>query len=197
MRYDSGVAAIQVPGSDRLTFRDWLGFPDNGQLYEVLEGELLVTPPPGIEHQRLSRDLGFELLLHLRSNAAGEVLNAPVGVRLSDNNVFEPDLLIVLRQHADRISKQAVMGPPDLVVEILSPGTARRDLGPKRAAYERNGVTEYWIVDPHRESIEVLALSEGTYQRHGLFQQQDTLTSRVLPSLEIDLSRIFVHRRLK
>ncbi len=189
------MATVSLPGVYRLTYRDWLGYPDDGHLYELIGGELLMTPPPSTEHQRISRDLEYCLVRHLREHNVGEVLDAPVGVRLSDEDVLEPDLLVVLREHLDRIGRQVVEGPPDVVVEILSPGTARRDLGPKRRAYEAAGVVEYWIVDPESESVEVLTLEQGRYQRFGLFRRTEVLRSQLLPALEISLAEIFVHRR--
>jgi len=189
------MATVPLPGVYRLTYGDWLGYPDDGRLYELIEGELLMTPPPSTEHQRISRDLGYWLISHLREHDGGEVLSAPTGVKLSDEDVLEPDLLVVLREHLDRIGHQVVEGPPDLVVEILSAGTAKRDLGPKRRAYKDAGVVEYWIVDPESESVEVLTLEHGRYQRFGLFRRSDVLRSQVLPDLEIPLAEIFVYRR--
>jgi Uma2 family endonuclease len=188
------MTSVALPGVYRLTFQDWLAFPDDGRLYELIQGEVHVTPPPGIEHQRISRDLEFKLLTFLRERAAGEVLDAPVGVRLSDEDVFEPDLVVVLAEHADRIGAQVIDGAPDLVVEILSPGTAGRDLGPKRQAYLRAGVPEYWIVDPASQAIEVLALERGEYVRSGLYRRGDTLRSPLLAGLEIALQEIFAAR---
>ena len=181
-----------LPGIYRLTFADWLRFPDDGRLYEILEGELYVTPPPSIEHQRISRNLEFLLLSFLRRHARGEILYAPVGVRLGDEDVLEPDLVVVLREHAARIGVQVIEGAPDIIVEILSPGTARRDLGPKREKYREAGVPEYWIVDPASTSVEVLALRDGAYVRHGLFRKNEVLRSSLLPELEIALAEVFV-----
>jgi Uma2 family endonuclease len=183
------VVTSPLPGIYRLTFADWLRFPDDGRLYEILEGELYVTPPPSIEHQRISRNLLLNISRHF---SKGEVLYAPVGVRLSDEDVLEPDLVVVLREHADRIGAQVIEGTPDLIVEILSPGTARRDLGPKREKYREAGVPEYWIVDPASSSIEVLALRDGAYVRHGLFRKHEVLRSLLLPEIEIALAQVFV-----
>ena len=95
MWYERRVVTSSFPSAYRLTFADWLRFPDDGRLYEILEGELYVTPPPSVEHQRISRNLEFLLLAFLRRHANGEVLDAPIGVRLSDDDVLEPDLVVV------------------------------------------------------------------------------------------------------
>ena len=182
---------VPLPGPYRLTYADWLQFPDDGRLYEVIDGELLVTPPPNIRHQRASRELQFQIHLHLRQNGKGEVLNAPVGVRLRDDLIVGPDLIVILAEHADRIGKQVIDGAPDLVVEILSPGTAGRDLGTKRDAYAAAGVPEYWIVDPETRTVEVLTLDGAAYRRAGLYGIGDTLVSPVLDALTIDVGDVF------
>jgi Uma2 family endonuclease len=169
-----------------------LRFPDDGCLYELIEGELFVTPPPNIAHQRVSRDLGFVLLAYLRRSGVGELLHAPVGVRLGDESVLEPDLVVVLREHAALVGPQLVEGPPDLVIEVLSPGTARRDLETKREVYRSSCVPEYRIVDPVKACIEVLVLENDDYVRHGLFCRADTLRSRILRDFEVGLSEVFV-----
>lgn len=178
----------------RLTYADWLAFPDDGRLYEIIEGELFVTPPPNVEHQRVSREIEFRLLQHLRTHASGEVFYAPIGVRLGEEDVLEPDIVVVLNQHRDRIGRQTIEGAPDLVVEILSPGTAKRDLGPKRARYEAAAVPEYWIVDPEKRRIEVLSLRQGRYQRHGLFESGETLGSPLLGGFELEVLQVFGQR---
>ena len=184
------MAASSPLAAYRLTYTDWLGFPDDGRAYELLKGELIVTPPPSIGHQRVSRELEFRLLQYLQSTGAGEILDAPVGVRLSDTDVLEPDLVVVLREHASRIGTQVIEGAPDLVVEILSPGSAARDLGVKRQAYEVAGVAEYWIVDPVNRSIEVLALEQGAYVRHGVYSVADAMTSRVLGGFGMSVGEV-------
>ena len=183
--------AVAVPGVYRLTYADWLAFPNESHRYEVIDGDLFVTPPPAIVHQRVSREIEFALLTFLRESRRGEVLYAPVGVKLDDSNVLEPDLVVVLNHKAHLIGKQVISGPPDVVVEILSPGSARRDLGVKRDAYERGGIEEYWIVDPESRSIEVLALGDQGYERAGLYREAQVLHSRVLPGFDLVLKTVF------
>ena len=183
------MTSFALPGVYRMTFSDWLRLPDDGRLYEIIDGELLVSPPPSILHQRVSREIGLQLIQHLRARKRGEVLSAPVGVRLGDD-VLEPDIVVVLSEHAGRIGEQVIDGPPDLVVEILSPGTAKRDLVAKRAVYQAGGVPEYWIVDAAADALEVLGLERGAYVRLGLFRRGDTLRSRVLPDLALEISSV-------
>ncbi len=180
-----------VPGAFRLTAADWLAFPDDGQRYEVVDGELYVTPPPATRHQVVCSELGFLLQLHLRASRLGQLIHGPVGVRSADDVVVEPDLVVVLAANTGRIRKEWVLAPPDLVVEVLSPGTARRDLVVKRELYERGGVAEYWVVDPEANQVEVLVLEGGRYRTLATFGRAETLRSALLPGLELPLAEAF------
>ncbi len=183
-----------VPSAYLLSYDDWLAVADDSSLCELIDGELFLSPTPSISHQRISRDLGFLLIEHLRRTGKGELLMAPTGVRLDERSVLEPDLLIVLRENAAQVGEQVIDGPPDLVVEVLSPGTARRDMGIKREKYRSRGVPEYWIVDPINARIEVLVLENGEYVSLGLFTRDDRLGSRLLADLEIALAEVFPPR---
>jgi Uma2 family endonuclease len=189
------MSTVILPAAYRLTYRDWLHLPKDGRVYEILDGEIFMTPAPRIRHQRVSSRLHTRLGLHLDHTAAGELFAAPTGVRLSDDNVVEPDLLVVLTVHRGRIAEQVIDGPPDVVVDILSPGTTRRDLVAKRELYARFGVSEHWIVDSKGSNVEVLGLERGAYTRFELFRRHETLRSSLLPDLNLDLGEGFVDRR--
>jgi Uma2 family endonuclease len=181
-----------VPATYRLTFEDWLRFPDDGKLYEILGGELFASPPPTLRHQRIGRKLLRFIDRYLEESSRGEIFYSQTGVRLSEEDVVEPDLVVVLSEHSDRAGDDAyIAGAPDLVVEILSPGTAGRDLRGKRTLYERSGVPEYWIVDPVSATIQVLALVGDAYREAALYRRGDTLVSPLLPGLEIPVAQIF------
>lgn len=187
--------AITLPAVYRLTYADWIAFPNDSHRYEIIDGDLFVSPPPAIVHQRVSREIEFALLNFLKQNNLGEVLDAPVGVKLGDESILDPDLVVVLTQNAHRIGEQIILGPPDVVVEILSPGTARRDLGIKRDTYQAAGVPEYWIVDPESRSVEVLSLVDQRYERAGLFRENSTLVSALLQGFELPLEAVFPVRK--
>ena len=138
--------------STKFTHADLLAMPDDGKRREIVEGELFVTPSPNLGHQRIFRRIGLALANYLEANPIGEILYAPMDVILSEFDVLEPDLIIVLNEHRE-ILKTWVEGTPDLVVEILSATTAKRDRGLKLKAYARHGVKEYWIVDPGQRAI--------------------------------------------
>jgi Uma2 family endonuclease len=181
----------RTPTAYRLTYRDWLQLPDDGRLYEVLEGELFVAPPPSLDHQFASSNLHHHVGTFVRHAQSGRALAAPTGVRLDNDTVLEPDIVVVLREHADRLGEQVIEGPPDLVVEILSPATARRDALRKRRAYERHGVPEYWIVDPVARTVEVLVLHGERYRRDGIHAEGERFRSRVLVGFELDVAEVF------
>lgn len=185
------MSPAESPEAQRRTVGDWTRSPDDGRLHELLEGELVAIPLPNIEHQRVSRELGYSINSYLRRTGQGEVFHAPVGVRLSEDTVVEPDLVVVLQQHAGRIQERYIAGPPDIVIEILSPGNARRDLHLKRALYQRFGVPEHWIVDPAARMIEILTLGNGELSRAAFLGDGDVLASQVLPELSIELGAVF------
>ncbi len=176
--------------STKFTHSDLLAFPNDGKHRQIVDGELIVTPSPNLGHQRISRRIQFALVKYLEAHPIGEILNAPMDVILSDFDVLEPDLLLVLnpRRH---ILKTWVEGAPDLVIEILSPTTAAHDRGPKLKAYARFGVEEYWIVDADRAVVEVYRRGEEGYKISRVFRQPEVLTSALLPGFALPLSDVF------
>jgi Uma2 family endonuclease len=178
-----------------LTWDDWLKLPDRDESrYELLGGELYMSLSPGTRHQRVNRNLMFLIETYLRRSGHGELFPDRTAVRFSPHDVVMPDLLVVLAGHEDVIKEDSIEGAPDLVVEILSPGTARRDLGVKRALYEHSGVAEYWIVDPIGEKVQLFVLAEGTFRFQGSFNRDQHLRSVLLPELEIPLAEVFPPR---
>ncbi len=131
-----------------LTYREYCFFPDDGQRHEIVEGEHYVTPVPTTTHQRVSGNLFVALHSQLRERGIAEVFSAPTDVILSDTTVVQPDLVVVRMSRSGAISERGIEGPPDLVIEILSPNTSGRDEFLKKAAYAKAGVPEYWLVDP-------------------------------------------------
>jgi len=139
---------------------DYLALPDEPRC-ELVYGSLVVTPAPTVRHQKVSARLAQLLLAH--ADRTGDLaLYAPVDVVLADHTVVQPDLVYVRAARAG-IVRDRVEGAPDLVVEILSPATARRDLGEKLRLYAEAGVAEYWLVDPDARTFELLVLRDGVY----------------------------------
>jgi Uma2 family endonuclease len=174
----------------KLTYHDYLLIPEDGKRYEILDGELYMTPAPVTRHQIIVGRLHYLLMSYLEAHPIGSVLVAPCDVVLSDTDVVQPDLLFVHKNGVARITEKNVQGPPDVVIEILSPGTAARDRELKRKRYEHFGVREYWLVDPDGTTMEILTLDGGQYRRISFAGRPATLTSPLFPELTLDLERL-------
>jgi Uma2 family endonuclease len=172
----------------KLTYHDYLLLPDDGKRYEILEGELYITPSPMTRHQLIAFRLSHVFMAYLETHPIGTGLAAPCDVILSETDVVQPDLFVVLHGGIARITDKNVQGPPDLVVEILSPGTSARDRDLKRKRYEYFRVREYWLVDPDANSIETLTLQGDRFVRLNLFTPPASCTSPLFPDLKIDLA---------
>ena len=135
------------PQSDtRLSYDDWVLFPDDGKRHEIIDGEHYVTPSPNVRHQEIVIRLAAEIVAYLKANpGVGRVFVAPLDVVLSRHDVVEPDLLVVTADQTTIVTEKNIQGPPALVVEVLSKGTRKRDAQTKRRLFERTGVREYWL----------------------------------------------------
>ncbi len=148
--------------STRVTWRDVLQAPEDGKRYEAIEGALCATPAPSVRHQWISFNLERELDRLLVQAAHGLVFHAPVGVEFPQTEEgVQPDIVFVSTARSTIVHDDWIRGAPDLVIEILSPTTAERDRDLKRKLYQREGVGEYWIVDPEAESIEIWRFAAG------------------------------------
>ena len=116
---------------------------------------------------------------------------APLDVKLGRKNVFQPDVLVVLNEHGERLTEDGVIGAPDLTVEVLFPSTALEDRVDKHREYALAGVTEYWIVNPERRTVEVFTLEEREYRSLGIFSGNDMLPSRVVPNFPVHVEQFF------
>ena len=147
------VSTMQIPS---ITWQDVQQMPDDGNRYEAIKGDLYVTPAPTPRHQILLLRLYDALRPLLAKPGGGVLLVAPVGVEFPDTREgVQPDLLFVSNERLGIIGDASVRGAPDLVIEILSPSTAGRDRTIKLELYERQGVREYWIVDPAENAVDV------------------------------------------
>jgi len=177
----------------KLTYEDYLLFPDDGKRHELIDGEHYMTPSPSTRHQKISRNLFYFLEDHLRKCGGGELFDAPMDVVLSDQDVVQPDLLFVSVARKSIITERNIQGPPDLVIEITSEGTRKIDERTKRKLYEGYGVIEYWIVDSELESVKVYQMTEKGYVRNAELSREkdDMLTTHLLPGLKISLNEVF------
>jgi Uma2 family endonuclease len=178
----------------KLTYDDFVLFPDDGKRHELIDGEHYVTPSPNTRHQRILGRLHWLFESYLQAHPIGEVFFAPFDVVFSHVDIVEPDLLYLSNERAEQaLTPQHVRGVPELVVEIASPGTRKRDETIKRRLYERMGVTEYWIVDPKRDVVRVYRRDGDAFARAVELSREagDSISTSLLPGLELPLARIF------
>lgn len=191
------MAIPKLKEKDRFTYADYLAWSDE-ERWELIDGETYdMSPGPGMRHQRLSARLTAKMYAHLDGKPC-QVFAAPLDVRplatvdTPDNlvdTVVQPDLLVVCDEK--KLEERGVVGAPDLVVEILSPYTAHKDLTNKFNLYERAGVREYWVVFPEQKIIQVFRLEDGRYGRHQTVGTGDILEVPWLDELKLDLDSVF------
>ena len=184
-------------GADRIkeqpvTYDMYMKMPDDGARYEIVDGNLeMMTPAPSTTHQAVSGELEFILKQSCKSDYV--IFDAPVDVILSETNVLQPDILMIHRSRLEIVTERGIEGPPDLVVEIISPGSRSRDKVIKMKTYAKYDVPEYWIVDASSRTLEQFRLmdAEKLYVLHNLFEGDDMVTSDKLPCVSFTVSAIF------
>lgn len=172
-----------------LTYTDYLTFPADGNRHELLAGEHVVSASPAPRHQVLVKRLLLQLHAAIEQPNLGEVMVSPSDIVLSDEDVVQPDLYVMLGKNAIRLQQQVVIGPPDLAVEVLSPSTAAIDRGLKRTVLARHGVREYWLVDAERGVVEQYVLSVGELRLRAEHAQRLDLV--VAPGATVDLTKVW------
>src|SRR5262245_4829434 len=176
----------------KLTYDDFVQFPDDGKRHELIDGEHYVTPSPNTKHQQVSGRLFLLIGNWLEANPAGQLFHAPYDVVISRFDILEPDLLYFSNERAaTAITVLHATSAPDLVVEIGSPDTRKRDETIKRRLYERSGVLEYWVVDPELDVIRVYRRGKDGFDRPIELSREadDRLTTPLLAGLQIPLVR--------
>jgi len=176
----------------RLTYEEYLKTPEIKVRFDIVDGVMTIAPTPTVAHQRILGKLFSKLHQFVSGQQLGEVLFAPVDViiRREPLRTRQPDLLFVTNEHASILGDQ-VEGPPDLVVEILSPSNTRSDLEAKLSDYATLGVGECWLVSPEARSVEILGLTEGVWVRFGISGLGEQVRSRVLPELDLAVVQLF------
>lgn len=172
----------------RMTATEYFERPETNRPEELIEGELVLSPPPIPDHQRSVAHL-YTLVDGLKPD--GEVFFAPIAVYLDDDNVPEPDVVWVAANSQCVIGDKRLEGPPDLVIEVFSPGSVRRDRRDKFELFQRFGVREYWMVDPTERYIEVYRREHDRFVRQGVYGPEDTFTSTVLSGKTVDVKAVF------
>lgn len=174
----------------KYTYNDYLNIDDEKR-YEVMKGELIMVPAPFTIHQRVLNNLSFFINKYVRDKKLGEVLVAPTDVVLAEDVVVQPDILFVSNERRDIIKEAAIIGSPDLVIEIVSPSSASYDTIEKREVYEKYGVEEYWLVFPQEKAIEILAIEKGIYKEFCKARKTGIAKSKSIEGLTVDIKEIF------
>jgi Uma2 family endonuclease len=176
-----------------LTISDLDAMPEDGNRYELFEGEIFVSRAPSLSHQIILANLLAILRAYLDRNPIGQAIPTP-GVIFSESNGAIPDIVFISSQlFRQLVFEERINGAPELIVEIVSPGkeNARRDRVVKRQVYGRFGVKEYWIVDPEKRAIEIYQLKKHTLALMGTKMDEDEIHTQILPSLVFKAKDVF------
>lgn len=179
-----------MPVDTRLTYEDYCLLPNDGKRYEIIDGELFVSPSPSRAHQKVVTRLVYYLLDFVMKHQLGEVYVAPFDVVFSRFDVVEPDVLYVSNARAEILTAANVQGSPDLVVEVLSDSTEKIDRTTKLKLYARFGVREYWIVDPVSCSAEIYRATEAGLELARTLTAEDNLDSPLFPGFALALQKL-------
>jgi Uma2 family endonuclease len=173
------------------TYDDYLALPDDGRRYEVIEGDLSMTPAPSPRHQEIQAWLSARMVLHVRQYSLGKVYVSPIDVALSLIDIVQPDILFVAKDRMHIVARRNIVGIPDLIVEILSPTSRERDQVDKLALYQRYALPEYWIVDPEAETVETFLYQGTQLERIDTFKMGNELPAHQIAGFRLDVAEIF------
>jgi len=183
-----------VQSAPPLTADDYRSLPEDGRLYQLIEGDLVVSPAPNRHHQDITLNLA-RILSDYADHHGGAVYVAPFDVYLDEVNVLQPDVLYVSEARAAQVlADEGAHAAPDLAVEVLSPSTALRDKNVKRRVYARAGLAELWLVDPTLRQIQVYRLTENPDKPVAVIEEFETLVSPLFPGLGIPGEAVFRQR---
>jgi Uma2 family endonuclease len=169
-------------------YEAYAAIPSDGKRHEIIGGEHSVNPAPNLYHQELSRHIQFQLYTQIELKGFGKVINAPVDLQLSDHDIVQPDLVVVLQERNHTLTSTKILGVPNLVVEILSESNSAHDLKTKRKLYESAGIPEYWIVSPYNHSVLQLLLVDGVYVEQ---VETEYIKMKSFPGAVVDLIRVW------
>ncbi len=188
--YDAPSFVGNIPEKKTYTYADYARLPE-GAPYQLIGGQLIMTPPPIPYHQEVLRKLGFKILVFLEKKELGHLYYAPLDVYFSDSDVYQPDIIFIQKEREAIIGETKIEGAPDMVIEILSPSTAYYDLRNKFRTYEKHGVSEYWIVDPGQRRIEVYENKGEKFNIYMEAEGEGSISSKILEGFRIAVDEIF------
>jgi Uma2 family endonuclease len=181
--------SVVVNGKTLLTYSDYVLFPDDGRRHEIIGGVHHVTPSPVTKHQRVSRWTQFQLFEQIEIPGLGQVIDAPMDLVLSQTDVVQPDIMVILAQNRGIVSPRHVRGAPDLVIEITSPTTQENDLVLKKSLYQTHGVPEYWVMLTEEDLVEKYVLEGSENRLSG--RHHDRIEFSGLQGVAVDLTRVW------
>ncbi|MGM0491220.1 MAG: Uma2 family endonuclease [Planctomycetota bacterium] len=173
----------------KLTYDDYVQFPEDLRRHEIIDGKHIVTPAPGTYHQTVSRRIQFQLYTQIELREVGAVYNAPTDLQLSETDIVQPDLIIILKQNQTIITPVKIEGTPDLVVEILSSSSTANDRVLKKELYRRSGIPEYWVVDPDAHIVEQFVLRGDSYALLG--GRAGEIMPEVIEGVRVNLKEVW------
>lgn len=180
-----------IPEPIKLTYQDYCALPDDGRRYEILDGDLYMSPAPFVFHQRLVLRLATVLKTHVEAQDLGEVFIPPIDVILSKHNVVQPDVVFVSQSRREIVGEKNINGAPDLLVEVLSSSSVERDTRDKRNIYARCGVDHYWLIDPDETRIVELKKVDKAYAQIAEVAGRGQWRPQLFPNLIIDLAKLW------
>jgi Uma2 family endonuclease len=175
----------------KMTVKEFCELPEGPPYFQLIDGDLYMSPSPRRYHQRISMHLIGVLFGFIEEHDLGELYAAPSDVTFADDVVLNPDLYFVSRERAHILTEQGATGAPDLVIEILSPSTAKLDVGRKREIYAESGVREMWIVAPETRTVEIYRFAENREHPIAVLSTGEALTSPILPGLALPIADVF------
>lgn len=181
----------QAKQAIRFTYEDYLHFPDDRKRYQIIDGEVYMVPAPVPYHQIVSSNIEFMLRSFVSKHNLGQVFRAPCDVILSNEDVVQPDIFFISKNRLKIITEKNIAGPPDLIIEVLSPYTEKLDRAIKRDLYARYEVLEYWLVDLATKEIEILTISGKEFSSMGAYDINDAFESKVIKGLLLKVEEAF------
>ena len=193
MEYIVQTTVQEWPPQGQWTYDDYAHLPNDGWKYEVMRGELYMSPAPSPRHQVISSNLNFEFQRFVRERDLGKVLVSPIDVILPRGlgTPVQPDILFIRRDNLQIIGETTIDGIPDLAVEILSPSNWVDDRRTKFDVYADAGIAEYWIIDPKKESVEIFTRKGNRYELVEKYDRGDRVASQVLSGFSLAVDEIF------
>ena len=173
------------------SYDDYAALPPDLQRWELIEGELFMSPAPTSFHQKLITRLVWMLAEQLETSGSASVFPAPFDVILSRNTTVQPDVVVIRKERIQLVTPRGLEAPPDLAIEVVSASSKVQDRAVKRSLYAKFGVPEYWLVDPDAQNVEILVLGQGAYGQHVIFGAGDVLRSPQFDAVSMDVTKLF------